>query len=249
MKISSISLALVALLSSSVMAADPPPNEGARYIHTTYFRCTSKIEAADKAFDALIRLEIERLVQTGKLSTALYLSRDTGGPWVRAVSLSGPTVNGVLAAAATVTSFSDSKPPKLLYDEACGFGEDYVWRVLLESAQPTLGAVAFSTYYVCEQTREPEADAIMKRVIAPTLDKLVKDGKLKSWFWAEHIIGGKFQRLASMSASDRDTLLAARGELVEAIEHDPLANDLRAICGSHDDYIWDVKLTLPGKAP
>ena len=76
---------------------------------------------------------------------------------------------------------------------------------------------------------------------APMHDKLVGDGKLTSWGWAEHIIGGKYRRLATMTAPTMEALIAAREAIVAAAEHDPLNEVFTSICGSHQDYIWNVK--------
>jgi hypothetical protein len=38
-----------------------------------------------------------------------------------------------------------------------------------------------------------------------------------------------------------DALIAAREAIVAAAEHNPLDEAFISICGSHQDYIWDVK--------
>jgi len=39
--------------------------------------------------------------------------------------------------------------------------------------------------------------------------------------------------------------MAARAELVAAMRNDPLADAFNDICGSHTDYIWEVKFDRP----
>jgi len=107
------------------------------------------------------------------------------------------------------------------------------------------GGAAFSTYYVCDQTRESQADALVKGMLAPVYDKMVADGKLKSWGWLEHIVGGKFRRLETFSAADTRALMEARAAIVEAMDDNPAAELLTSICGEHTDYIWEIK----GQAP
>ncbi|NJO13141.1 MAG: hypothetical protein HC872_06395 [Gammaproteobacteria bacterium] len=82
-------------------------------------------------------------------------------------------------------------------------------------------------------------------MFAPTYDKMVAEGKLTTWGWMEHIVGGKYRRLATMTAADVPALMAARSSIVEAMQNDPLASTLDDICGSHSDYIWDIKFEKP----
>ena len=78
----------------------------------------------------------------------------------------------------------------------------------------------------------------------PFLDKMVDDGKLLSWGWQTHIIGGKVRKLQTMTAKDLPTLLAARAESIELMYPDDSAmgQELAEICGSHVDYIWNNEL-------
>ena len=86
----------------------------------------------------------------------------------------------------------------------------------------------------------------MNKVFAPTLDRMVTDGKIKSWGWNEHIVGGEYRRLATISASDVKTLMAARAELIEAMyEKNPLGDTFSEICGPHADYLWEIKFSNP----
>ena len=118
---------------------------------------------------------------------------------------------------------------------ACGSSEDYIWHVLAgNDARGHRGKAALSTYYVCDQNREAELDALVKRDLAPKIDKLVAAGKLTSWAWAEQTFGGKFRRLATMSAPAVEALIAAREDLIR----DKAVN---AACSSHQDYIWEVQ--------
>ena len=107
------------------------------------------------------------------------------------------------------------------------------------------GGAAFSTYYVCDQARESQADAIVKGMLAPMFDKMVADGKLKSWGWLEHIVGGKYRRLETFSAADAKSLMEARAEIVEALQDNPGGDLMTAICGEHTDYIWEIKAQAP----
>lgn len=71
------------------------------------------------------------------------------------------------------------------------------------------------------------------------------EGKLTTWGWMEHIVGGEYRRLATMTAGDVTSLMAARSAVVAAFQDDPLADTLTDICGSHTDYIWEIKVENP----
>jgi hypothetical protein len=43
-----------------------------------------------------------------------------------------------------------------------------------------------------------------------------------------------------MTAPTMDALIAAREGIVAAAEHDPANEAFNSICGSHQDYIWDL---------
>jgi hypothetical protein len=82
-------------------------------------------------------------------------------------------------------------------------------------------------------------------MLAPVLDKMVADGKLKSWGWLEHIVGGKYRRLETISANDVKSLMEARAALVEALDGNPGGDLMTEICGEHTDYIWEIKAQAP----
>src|SRR2546429_172372 len=113
--------------------------------------------------------------------------------------------------------------------------EDYIWHVLAgNDGRGHVGKVAFWTYYVCDQGRETQVDAEVKRDFAPKYDKLVTAGKLTSWGWAEQIVGGKYRRLSTMSAPTVESLIAAR-------EHMVPDKGVGAGCPARQEYIRDGK--------
>ncbi|MGB5131205.1 MAG: hypothetical protein WBO00_01215, partial [Steroidobacteraceae bacterium] len=71
--------------------------------------------------------------------------------------------------------------------------------------------------------------------------KMVADGKLKSWGYLEHIVGGQYRRVETMGAADMKSLMAARAEIVQALTDNPLGDTFTDICDSHTDYMWEVK--------
>jgi hypothetical protein len=74
---------------------------------------------------------------------------------------------------------------------------------------------------------------------------MVADGKLMTWGWNEHIVGGDYRRLSTISAVDVKSLLEARAALVEALQDNPAGDTLTDVCPSHADYIWEIKSQAP----
>ncbi len=100
--------------------------------------------------------------------------------------------------------------------------------------------VAFATYYYCDQSREEAADVIFEEVLGPIFDEHVSAGHLSAWGWMGHQAGGKWRRLGYIVAADTDVLLDTRDQIIDELltEHGDAAQELTAVCPSHDDYIW-----------
>ena len=63
---------------------------------------------------------------------------------------------------------------------------------------------------------------------------------LTSWGWSEHIIGGKYRRLSTMTAENWDDLFAVRESIIEDAQDSELAGLFSEICHSHTDYMWEI---------
>ena len=105
----------------------------------------------------------------------------------------------------------------------------------------TGGCGFIGTNFIRYLLSESEADAIVTQVFAPVYDKLVDDGKLSSWAYLEHIVGGHVRRVATMTSADMKSLLAARSEITQALMDNPLGDTFTGICSAHEDYMWEVK--------
>jgi hypothetical protein len=106
--------------------------------------------------------------------------------------------------------------------------------------EPTPQPVGLATYYQCDPSMEARADTIVTETFAPVFDRLLSEGKIVSWMWLAHQIGGKWRRLGGFYASDMTALMEARAELLEEIQqnHPDEAAEFSSICHSHDDYVW-----------
>ena len=96
-------------------------------------------------------------------------------------------------------------------------------------------------------SQEERADEIVEESFAPIYNEAVKNGSISSWGWMKHNFGGKWRRIATMTAKDYPSALAARaaigGELRE--NHPEEMNEFRTICGSHQDALWEVVFEKP----
>ena len=100
--------------------------------------------------------------------------------------------------------------------------------------------VTASTYYRCDVAREARADTLYKQVWAPALDRQIKAGHLTGYGFSSHSIGSGWRRLEYLSAPSIEHLIAGRDAYVaDGAKANPKgAAEFDAICGSHDDYIW-----------
>ena len=130
------------------------------------------------------------------------------------------------------------------FSGACPRHDDYLWQVVDGKSGDKRGKVGFSVYFMCDIMREGRADEIMAARGKPFLDKMVDDGKLESWGWQTHVIGGKVRKLQTMTAKDLPTLIAARTEAIQSMYPDDSAMgaEFAEICGTHVDYIWNNDL-------
>ena len=235
---STLALSLTALTAAAATAADESKET---YVYASYFRCSpgnSISEAIEKFKGAY-----DGAVKDGTIGSWAWMTHRTGGDWSRIVFHTAPSLQALYAAADELdkrTSGKDWDKANKQFNQACGSHEDYIWRSVVGNVGTTRGDAGFSVYYVCDSSREAQADALMKRVFAPAYDKMVADGKITSWGWLEHIIGGKYRRLATFTATDNAALLEARAAIGQSMQDDPLAQAFTGICGSHSDYIWNV---------
>jgi hypothetical protein len=237
------------LLSVAAATAQEQPAE--RYIYATYSYCDfSKQDRYDEIFKQVQVPVLDAAMKDGSITLYNYLAHQTGGQW-RRVSVHGAgSVQALLDAQKKMGEQADADAGnKRLGAEAsaiCPSHDDYIWRAVAGNVGTTnRGGASFSTYFVCDEARESQADAVVTGMLAPVFDKMVADGKLTSWGWLEHIVGGKYRRLATMSAADVRSLMEARAAVVEAMQDNPAGDMLTAVCGDHTDYIWEIRAQAP----
>jgi len=240
------SLLTCTAMGGTAQAQDEPQSS---YIYATYFNCDVALqERADEIVNELDRPLWDAAVTDGSVTSWGWLAHHTGGSWRRVQYYTSPTIEGLLAAQKKIGDQADAKNKKLgtEFGKICNSHDDYIWGTVAGTGNDRArGGASFSVYYVCDQNREDQADALVKQVFAPVYDKMVADGTLRSWGWNEHIVGAKYRRLATITATDVPALLKARASLVESMQKNPLSRTLDDICSSHADYIWEIKAEMP----
>ncbi len=219
------------------------------YIYGTYHYCNTATQ--DRADEIMAKVNApvwDAAVADGTVTSWGWVSHHTGGKWRRIQYHTAPTIEKLFAAQNSVGDKIEAANAKSgkEFSAICNAHDDYIWRTVAGGdASGVRGKAVFSVYYVCDESREGQADALVKAAFAPVYDKLVADGKLTSWGWHEHIVGGEFRRLSTMTATDVPALMKARGEVVQAFTDNALGDIFTGICGSHRDYIWEVKNGKP----
>jgi len=214
------------------------------FVYGTYSVCDlTQQERADEIFEKLDKPFYDAAVADGTINSYSYYAHHTGGKWRRGMFYVAGSIDALLDAQEKIGGQIDAKNEKMSMEASkiCNKHEDYIWRRVAGTAgtgEP--GKAVFSTYYVCD-SREAQADALVTQVFAPAYDKLVADGDLTSWGYLEHIVGGHVRRVATMTAKDMKSLLAARSKLNTALTDNPLGDTFTQICNAHEDYMWEVK--------
>lgn len=247
--IGSVTAAALLICAASGGTAQAQQEQQASFIYSTYFKCDVTLqERADEIMKTRDKPIWDAAVSDGTVASWGWLVHHTGGSWRRAMYFQAASIEALLAAQKKLGDQADAKDKKLgtEFGKICNSHDDYIWRGVAGAGnQGARGGASFSVYYVCDQTREDEADALVKQVFAPVYDKLIASGALKSWGWNEHIVGGQYRRLATLTATDVPALVKARTAVVEAMVKNPLSRTFDDICGSHSDYIWEIQAETP----
>jgi hypothetical protein len=245
-------LAIIAGLSALTLSCVAQEDEAAPfYIYSTYFYCGGGPLSRVDELTAETAPIMDKLVEDGAIDGWGYYAHHTGGGgWQRlnyhTASSMEKLIDGLEAIQTAMQAADDedeADDDQMSFGQICYRHDDYIWENVTGSgptdAEPKAG---FSTYHVCDFAGEERADEIIKEHAAPVFDRLVEEGKLISWGWSSHSVGGRFRKLQTMTAADHKTLLAARNEAIEAIyaEGSTAGEELATICGSHDDYMWDI---------
>jgi hypothetical protein len=168
----------------------------------------------------------------------------TGGEWRRIRWLGTDSIDAAVASMgkfgeAMEKAYGDDGPDM---GGSCSSHDDYIWKVEAGTTGKDRGKVGISVYFSCKATEEARADEIVKENFAPVYDKLVEEGKLASWGWQSHVVGGWLRRLHTMTAADFETLMAARAEALATTyaEDNEAGAEFAGTSGGHQDYLWGI---------
>jgi len=244
-----IGAVLLGLTCLPLVATAQQEEEEQSYIYATYMYCdVTRQEEADKIVETVDKPVMDGLVANGTITGWGWLAHHTGGKWRRIRYHTAGSMGDLLGALDKIgDAMEQAAGDDDTLGQICNQHDDYIWHSLAGSEGETLdsdrGKAGLSVYHVCNMADEGRADEIVKTVFAPIYDAHVGPGQLKSWGWSEHIVGGKYRRLATMTADDWPTLLKVRGEIFDAMDEadNPLADEFSEICGSHSDYLWEIQ--------
>lgn len=243
---------LVAFSTNALAQEEEAKEEGpSMFTYATYFYCdVTGQDRVDEIVKSTWAPVYDKLVEEGKMSGWGWLAHHTGGKWRRIQYHQAPSVEALLDAQEEMGKRFDASVDDALdteFGKICNAHDDYIWAVEAGSAGDNRGKAGFSVYYECNESKEERADEIFKNDFAPLLNKYVAAGKLTSWGWQSHWVGGKYRRLQTMTAADHKALLKARGELLDEMyaEDSAAGKEFTEICGSHADYMWDIQLEKP----
>ncbi len=234
----------LSLLAFPALAQD---EDAERYTYATYFHCDVGME--DKADDIMKRDApiLDGLVKDGKILAWGWMSHHTGGDWRRIRYHQAASPEAAMVALETMSEaiadvHGEDDPANAEMAAACPRHDDYLWQAEAGMSGEERGKVGFSVYHFCDINREDRADEIVAEHFAPILDKMVEDGKIATWGWQSHVIGGRARRLQTMTAVDMGALLSARQEAIATIyeEDDAAGTEFSEICGPHVDYVWNI---------
>ncbi len=250
---------VAAILASAISVAcmaqeDEEEQDGPiAFTYATYSYCKLSTQTdADERLKNVQAPIYDELVEEGVINSWGWLAHHTGGRWRRVFYFQHETLDGVLDALDTIGDRMDALPEdEDAGENPCQAHDDYIWTVEAASQEPGEGRAdaGLSVYFVCNEAKEERADEIFESTFAPLLDKSIADGKLATWGWSAHFIGGKYRRLQTVTGADHKAVLAARSDLIEALyggdEPNAAAVEFNEICGSHSDYLWDIQMETP----
>lgn len=223
--------------------------------YVTYFKCDAGREyRADEIIERSYKPHYDAAVQAGDILAWSWLTHFVGGEWRRALVLSAGNIDDLLAAAGALGEAIEEATPEAgrVFTEVCPSHEDYIWQSVPDVGGAVVGgergAAGFSIYMDCDVNREERVDELMSETLGPVYDSYVADGKLATWTWLAHNVGGQYRRLLSLTASDHNTMMKTRAEIIAQLQTGRLQrayNQMNEICPDHQDYMWDIQLETP----
>jgi hypothetical protein len=244
--------ACVLLTAGAATAQD----DSTTFVFGEYYGCDQNREAfSDYLMEHVFGPMYDERVESGDLSGWGWSSHNAGGSWRRVMFYAANDLNKLLETRDSLIEEwqAEHADANREFTSICPDHDDLIWQsVAGSSVAQTVGtrsAASYSTYYVCDVTKQERADEIVKELYAPVIDALVEAGELDSWGWYAHVIGNQYRRMMTHRAGSHAALVdAVRKYNAAADDKDAaMATELNQICNSHVDYLWDVKLPKPAE--
>ncbi|WP_068546247.1 hypothetical protein [Thalassotalea crassostreae] len=225
------------------------------FSYATYFVCETENEKTiDELIDKVYSPFYDGAVKDGTINSWGWLAHQTGGNWRRILYHTSDSVSQLLKAQKVIgermSKAIGDKPDALA--RGCSTHDDYIWQSVTGSSavgtNMPRGNAGLSTYFECSFMGEESSDEIFKNHFAPIYNANVGKGKLTSWGWLSHVIGGKYRRLLTLTAEDYDDLLASQENILKQIYDggdNKHAMEFVRACTSHTDYLWDIQKETP----
>jgi len=248
-----ISLFSLPLLAGNSIAQEQSPQT--RYAYATYFVCSPDGESrADEIISSSFKPHYDAAVEQGDILSWTWMQHFVGGPWRRVLVIVSDNMDALLDASGALGEIISDRTPEAgrAFSGICSSHDDYIWQTVegIGAAPITAerGAAGFSIYMQCDMNREERADELVGKVFAPIYNKHVGDGELTSWNWLQHYVGGEWRRILTMGAADHKTLMRTRAAIFAEFEDRRVkraVDEMNEICGTHQDYLWDILVQTP----
>lgn len=231
--------------------------EGAKrnYVYATYFVCSPGRESrADEIMNSTYKPHYDAAVEHGDILGWSWLQHYVGGTWRRVLVIIAGDMSSLLDASGALGEIISDQSPEAgrAFSDICASHDDYIWEtdpgVGTAAVTQERGAAGFSVYMKCDINGEEKVDDLVRDVIGPVYNRHVGEGKLTSWNWLKHNVGGEYRRLLIMSAADHKTVMKTREAILADLQNrkaERAVTELNRICSSHQDYMWDILIQTP----
>ena len=247
--VAAASLSLCITLSAdSALAQDEPTS----FLFGEYYGCDQNRETfSDLLVEHSFGPIYDKYVESGDLTNWGWMSHGAGGSWRRLQFYSSDSLDKLLETRQKmIADFQANADQNREFISICPDHDDLIWAQ--EAGSPPGGGqgpaqVTYSTYYICDVSKQERADEIVRELFAPAINKLVESGDIAGWTWYSHVIGGRYRRLMTHSGASHAGLIAAVNNYNQAAAaaNEGMANEFSEICNGHVDYLWNRVLPKP----
>ena len=248
-----VCVSVLLLASDHVLAQDD--GEQTQYAYATYFVCAPDSESrADEIINSSFKPHYDAAVEHGDILSWSWMQHYVGGTWRRVLLIVAADIDSILDASGALGEIISDQTPEAgrAFSAICSSHQDYIWESVpgasSSAAISERGVAGFTTYLKCNIRREERADEIVRKTLAPIYDTHVKDGELTSWAWLKHNVGGEYRRILALGAEDHKAMMRARAAILADFADrrvERAVNEMKEICFTHEDYMWDILIQTP----